>query len=151
MRFPFARLRLCRRLPSLWTRTLHIPSRGGLWRRRFRLFAAREQWSLRLRLRASTAVCLSSPRHRGVEADHRPLCSEPVCGLDSVSDGDCPDGSSLCAKERLDGLHRSEGCVPSDPDPPCQPQVSQVHSRGKDLAVSSPLLWAPRCLKSSLE
>ena len=45
-------------------------------------------------------------------------------------------------KERLDGLHRSEGCVPSDPDPPCQSQVSQVYSQGEDLAVSSPLLWA---------
>ena len=33
-------------------------SRGGLWMRGFRLFAARERWSLRLRLRASSAACL---------------------------------------------------------------------------------------------
>ena len=40
----------------------------------------------------------------------------------------------------LDGLHRSEGCVPSDPDPPCISQVSQVHSRREDLAIPGPLL-----------
>ena len=45
----------------------------------------------------------------------------------------------FCAQERLDGLHRSEGCVPSDPDPPCVSQVSQVHSRREDLAVPGPL------------
>ena len=101
----------------------------------------------------SVGACASDSRllqphvchHQGVgrvETDHRPLYPEPVCGSDSFSDGDCPDGSSLCEKERLDGLRRSEGCVPSDPDPPCQPQISQVHSLGEDLAVSSPLLWA---------
>ena len=33
-------------------------SRGGLWTRRFRLFAARERWSLCLQLQASSAACL---------------------------------------------------------------------------------------------
>ena len=37
-------------------------------------------------------------------------------------------------------IHRSEGYVPSDPDPPCVSQVSQVHSRREDLAVPGPLL-----------
>ena len=72
----------------------------------------------------------------------RPLNSEPGCGLDSFSDGDVSDGSACCPQERLDGLHRSEGCVPSDPDPPCVSQVSQVHSRREDLAVPGPLLWS---------
>ena len=66
--------------------------------------------------------------------------SEPGCGSDSFSDGDISDGSACCPQERLDGLHRSEGCVPSDPDPPCVSQVSQVHSRREDLAVPGPLL-----------
>ena len=39
---------LCLRLPSFWIRTLPSLSRGGLWKRRFRLFAAREWWSLHL-------------------------------------------------------------------------------------------------------
>ena len=67
---------------------------------------------------------------------------EPECGLDSFSDGDVSDGSACCPQERLDGLHKSEGCVPSDPDPPCVSQVSQVHSRREDLAVPGPLLWS---------
>ena len=50
------------------------------------------------------------------------------------------DGSACYPQERLDGLHRSEGCVPSDSDPPCVAQVSQVHSRREDLAVPGPLL-----------
>ena len=53
-----------------------------------------------------------------VAADHRPVNSKPECGSDSFSDGDISDGSVCCPQERLDGLHRSEGCVPSDPDPP---------------------------------
>ena len=76
----------------------------------------------------------------GLEADHRLLNSEPKCGSDSFSGGDISDGSACCPQERLDGLHRSEGCVPSDPDPPCVSQVSQVHSRREDLAVPGPLL-----------
>ena len=77
-----------------------------------------------------------------METDHRPLHSEPVGGSDTVSDGDCSDGPSLGAEEQLDGLHRSEGCIPTDPDPPCELQVSQVHSRRQDLAVSGSLFWA---------
>ena len=76
----------------------------------------------------------------GLEADHRPLNSEPGCGSDSFSDGDNSDGSACCPQEQLYGLHRSEGCIPSDPDPPCVSQVSQVHSRREDLAVPGPLL-----------
>ena len=75
-----------------------------------------------------------------VVTDHRPVHPEPECGSDSFSDGDLSDGSALCLQERLDGLHRSEGCVPSDPDPPCISQVPQVHSRRGDLAVPGPLL-----------
>ena len=74
------------------------------------------------------------------KADHRPVDSEPECGSDSFPDGDISDGSVCCSQERLDCLHRSEGCVPSDPNPPCVTQVSQVHSRREDLAVPGPLL-----------
>ena len=77
---------------------------------------------------------------RMLVADHRPLNSEPRCGSDSFSDGDISDGSACCPQERLNGLHRSEGCVLSDPDPPCVSQVSQVHSWREDLAVPGPLL-----------
>ena len=76
----------------------------------------------------------------GLAADHRPVNSEPECGSDSFSDGGISEGCACCPQERLDGLHRSEGCIPSDPDPPCVTQVSQVHSRRKDLAVPGPLL-----------
>ena len=78
-------------------------------------------------------------RHQGIgrmETDHQPLHSEPVSGSDVFSGGDCSDGPSFGAEERLDGLRRSERRVPSDPDPPCELQVSQVHSRRQDLAVS---------------
>ena len=74
------------------------------------------------------------------EADHRPVNSEPECGWDPFSDGDISDGSVCCTQEQLGGLHRSEGCVPSDPNPPCVAQVPQVHSRREDLAVPGPLL-----------
>ena len=73
-------------------------------------------------------------------ADHRPVSPEPECGSDPFSDGDIPDGSACYSQERLDGLHGSEGCIPSDPDPPCVAQVPQVHSRREDLAVPGPLL-----------
>ena len=76
----------------------------------------------------------------GLVADHRPVHPKPECGSDLFSDGDISDGSALCSQERLDGLLRSEGCLPSDPDPPCVSQVPQVHSRREDLAVPGPLL-----------
>ena len=138
MRFPFACLPLCLRLPSLWIRTLPSPSRGELWKRRFRLFATRERWSLHLQIQAFTVACLLSPRilgGGGVAADYRPVHPEPECGPDSFSDGDFSDGSSFCAKERLDGLHRSEAYLPSDSDPPCILQIPQ-----EVLAVPGPLL-----------
>ena len=106
-------------------------SRGELWKRRFRLFAAREPPTPGFYSRMFVVTKV---------VDHRPVHPEPECGSDSFSDGDISDGSLLCSQERLDGLHRSEGRVPSDPDPPCVSQVSQVHSRREDLAVSGPLL-----------
>ena len=57
-----------------------------------------------------------------LEADHRPLNSEPECGSDSVPDGDISDGFACYPQGRLDGIHISEGCIPSDPDPPCVSQ-----------------------------
>ena len=65
MRFPFACLPLCLRLPSSWIRTLPSLLRGELWKRRFRLFAARERWSLHLQIQALTVACLLSPRLGG--------------------------------------------------------------------------------------
>ena len=76
----------------------------------------------------------------GLVADHRPVHPEPECGSDPFSDGDISDGSVCCSQERLDGLHRSEGCLPSDPNPPCVSQVPQVHSRREDLAAPGSLL-----------
>ena len=78
----------------------------------------------------------------GLAADFQPVHPEPECGSDSFSDGDISDGSLFCAEERLDGLYRSEGCLPSDSDPSCVSQASQVHSRREDLAVPVPLLWS---------
>ena len=126
-----------------WIRTLPGPSRGELWRRRFRHFTAREQWSLRLRLQAFTAAHLLSPTLRGGGGgDYRSVHPEPECGSDSFSNGDFSDSPSFCVEERLDGLHRCEGSLSSDHDPPCVPQISQVHSRREDLAVPGPLLWS---------
>ena len=65
-----------------------------------------------------------------MEAYHRSLHPEPVGGSDSFSLKDFSDGSSGGARERLDSLHGSEGCIPSDPDPPCQQQVPQVCNQG---------------------
>ena len=73
---------------------------------------------------------------------YRPVHPEPECGSDSFLDGDISDCSSFCAEERLDGIHRSEGCLPSDSNPSCVSQVSQVHSQREDLAVLGPLLWS---------
>ena len=77
-----------------------------------------------------------------METYHRSLHSEPVGGEDAVSHGDGSVGSSLGAEERLDGLHRFEGCLSSDPHSSIESQVTQVHSRGKGLAVQGLLLWS---------
>ena len=75
-----------------------------------------------------------------VVTNYRPVHDEPECGPDSFSDRDFSDSSSFCAEERLDGLHRYERCLPSDSDPPCTPQIPQVHSRREVLAVPGPQL-----------
>ena len=92
-----------------------------------------------LRRKGAVEPAPPTPGYGGL-ADHRPVHPEPECGSDLFSDGDISDGSARCSQERLDGLHRSEGCFPSDPDPPCVSQVPQVHSRREDLAVPGPLL-----------
>ena len=83
--------------------------------------------------------------HQGVgkvETYHRSLHPEPVGGEDTVSDGDCSVSSLLGAEERLDGLHRPEGCLPSGPNSPTEFKVPQVHSQREGLAVQGPLLWS---------
>ena len=138
MQFPFVCLLLCLRLPSSWIRT-SVKGR-----------ALDEEIQALCRKGAVKPAPLTpgffsrmfvvTKATGGLAADHRPVHPEPECGSDLFSDGDISDGSACCSQERLDGLHRSEGCVLSDPDPPCVSEVPQVHSRREDLAVPGPLL-----------
>ena len=93
-----------------------------------------------------SGACVFGPRvfqshvcsHQGVgglEAYHRPLSSKQFRSQDQVQDGDHPVGPPVSSQERLDGLNRSEGCVPSDPDSPSKQEVSSLCSRRRDLAV----------------
>ena len=76
-------------------------------------------------------ACLSLRlRGGGGGGDYRFVHPEPECRSDAFSNGDFPDCPSFCVEERLDDLHKSEGHIPSDPDPPCVPQVPQAHSGG---------------------
>ena len=52
---------------------------------------------------------------RLVEACLRSFTPEPSCHPNSVQDGDQPVSTPCNTEGRLDGLHRLEGCLPSNP------------------------------------
>ena len=75
-----------------------------------------------------------------MEAHHQSLHSQPLGGGLEVSYGDSPIGSSLGAEKRLNGLHRSERCLPSDSDSSSELEVIEIHSQRESLAVQGSLL-----------
>ena len=71
-----------------------------------------------------------------VEAHHRPLLSEQLCGENPLLHGDHPVGSSVHSAERLDGFGIHEGCLPSGSYSSFKSQIPAVCGGGQNLAVS---------------
>ena len=92
------------------------------------------------RVLLSDVCCPQS--HRRVETHYRFVSFEQIYSEDEVQDGDCPVGPSLGSKERLDGLHRPEGCVPSNPHSSSQSEVPSFCVSGEPLAIQgSPIRY----------
>ena len=85
---------------------------------------------------------------RFVEACHQPFHSEPSRPQVSVQDGDSPVCASLGAKQRLDGISGSLGCLLVGSYPSGQPQVSQVCSLRSGVPVEGFMFWSLHCPSS---
>ena len=70
----------------------------------------------------------------------QPLPPEWVCASNSVQDGEQPVSSPCSWETQLDGLHRSERCVPSGSGSSGEQEVSSVLGLRKGLSVQGPLL-----------
>ena len=76
-----------------------------------------------------------------VEALHRPLHSEQLCGENPILDGDHSVGSLVHSTERLDCFGGPEGHFPSGSYSSFKSQVPAVCSGGQNLAVSGSMFW----------
>ena len=87
---------------------------------------------------------------RRVEARHRPLHPEQLCGENPLPDGDHSVGSSVNSSERLDVFSEPEGRLPSGSDSSFESLVPAGCSGGQNLAVSgSFFLASPQRLRFS--
>ena len=76
-----------------------------------------------------------------VASGHRPLPSQSLCGLVSLSDGDHSVRAPVSQAGGLDGLHRSEGSVSSGADSSGFSSLSTLHVQRPRLPVQSAVLW----------
>ena len=90
---------------------------------------------------------LLQPSVRSVEdlgvmaSGHRPLPSQSLCGRVSLPDGDHSVCAPVGASGGLDGLHRSEGSVPSSAGSSSFSSLSLLHVPRHCLPIQSAVLW----------
>ena len=72
---------------------------------------------------------------------HRPLPSQSLCGRVSLPDGDHSVCAPVGASGGLDGLHRSEGSVPSSAGSSSFESLSSLHVPRHCLPIQSAVLW----------
>ena len=72
---------------------------------------------------------------------HRPLPSKSLCGCVSLPDGDHSVCAPVGASGGLDGLHRSEGSVPSSAGSSSLSSLSSLHVPRHCLPIHSAVLW----------
>ena len=77
-----------------------------------------------------------------VASGNRSFTFEPQGVEDTVQDGDYPVHSVVSPQRGLDGLHRSQRCLSSDPNLSGFQEVSEVHDLRQGLSVQGPLLRA---------
>ena len=108
---------------------------------------------LRLNCQGCCGACstpfsrLLQPSVRSVEdlgvmaSGHRPLPSQSLCGRVSLPDGDHSVCAPVGASGGLDGLHRSEGSVPSSAGSSSFSSLSSLHVPRHCLPIQSAVLW----------
>ena len=108
---------------------------------------------LRLNCQGCCGACstpfsrLLQPSVRRVEdlgvmaSGHRPLPSKSLCGRVSLPDGDHSVCAPVGASGGLDGLHRSEGSVPSSSGSSRLSSLSSLHVPRHGLPIQSAVLW----------
>ena len=84
-----------------------------------------------------------------MEADYRPLQSEPVGGVLQVSYGDTPIGSQVYQTRGLGHFHRPEGCLPAGSSTSGIEEVPQVCGNGSGSPISG-FTFRPHYVPSSL-
>ena len=77
---------------------------------------------------------------RGLATNNRSQTIEQIHQEDQVSDGDRPVGPLFNSEERLDGLHRPEGCLPTGSNPTGQQKIPSVRHQRRSFPVPYPML-----------
>ena len=76
-----------------------------------------------------------------VETSHRSLDSQPLCGRVTFPNGDHPVCPPVCTSGRLDGLHRSQGGLPSGSSPSGISTLPSLCDKWPGLPVHSSVFW----------
>ena len=80
-----------------------------------------------------------------MSSGHRPLPSHSLCGRVSLPDGDHSVCAPVGASGGLDGLHHSDGSVPSSAGSSSFSSLSSLHVLRHCLSFQSAVLWPLPC------
>ena len=76
-----------------------------------------------------------------VAACDRSVFSKYIYITDAIQDGDQQDSVAIHQERRLDGIHRSEGCLLSNSHPSLLSPIPPVRVEGHSIPVSSAMFW----------
>ena len=84
-----------------------------------------------------------------VETRHRSLDPQSLRGRVTFQDGEHPVCSPVCSSGRLDGLHRSQGDVPTDSCPPRISSLRSICGSWPSVPIHCSVLASPRLRRSN--
>ena len=102
--------------------------------------------------RPITQLRISGTQERWfIQTSSQPETTESVYRENTIQNGEPGYDKRPVEKQRLDGLHRPEGCIPFSSNLGGSPEIPPLPTAGQGVRVSVSSLWPVQCIHQAAE